>query len=170
MKKWFFLFLGLPFFFAACKKSSSDACTYVESTTQATAAEIAHLDSFMTANSIANFVKHPSGVFYTIDSAGSGITATNLCSIVGVKYSGYLLGNTVTFDQNSDSLGTSLSLGGLIVGWQKVLPLIKAGGKVTLYIPPSLGYGDIDKRNANGDIIIPRNSYLKFKIDLLTVR
>jgi FKBP-type peptidyl-prolyl cis-trans isomerase FkpA len=54
-------------------------------------------------------------------------------------------------------------LGQLIVGWQKGLPLISSGGKITLYIPPSLGYGSA----AAGSI--PANSILIFDIELISV-
>ncbi|HAD33478.1 MAG TPA: FKBP-type peptidylprolyl isomerase, partial [Chitinophagaceae bacterium] len=57
--------------------------------------------------------------------------------------------------------GVSFGLDGLIVGWQEGIPLIGAGGKIKLYLPPSLAYGS----NANGNI--PANSSLIFDIDLL---
>jgi FKBP-type peptidyl-prolyl cis-trans isomerase FkpA len=61
-------------------------------------------------------------------------------------------------------------LGQLIIGWQKGLPLIKSGGSITLFIPPSLGYGNQDIRNSSGAVIIPANSNLKFTIDLVSVQ
>ena len=167
MKKWFFLFLTLPFFFGACKKASNKACTYTESTLVAPSAEIAYLDSALTADGIAA-TRHPSGVFYTIDGIGTGANP-GVCSIMTTTYIGNLYNYAIPFDSYTDSAGTTLTLGSLIVGWQMVLPLIKAGGQVTLYIPPSLGYGESVKRNGDGDIIIPANSYLKFRISLLGV-
>lgn len=167
MKKWFFLFLALPIFFGACKKASNKACTYTESALVAPAAEIAYLDSALAADGIAA-MQHSSGVFYTIDSIGTGVNP-GVCSIMTTTYIGNLYDYAIPFDSYTDSAGTSLTLGSLIVGWQKVLPLINAGGKVTLYIPPSLGYGEVAKRNGDGDIIIPAHSYLKFRISLLGV-
>lgn len=168
MKKLVILSIGsLMLLFTACKKKDAGSCTYTESTLVAPASEIAYLDSALTANSIAA-IQHPSGVFYTVDSLGSGATP-GLCSIMRTTYSGYLYGNATPFDSFTDPIGTNLSLGSLIVGWQKVMPLVKAGGKITLYIPPTLGYGEVTKRNGDGDVIIPAHSFLVFKINLLQV-
>ena len=67
--------------------------------------------------------------------------------------------NNVKFDENLT--GTTFALGGLILGWQKGIPLIQKGGSINLYIPPSLGYG----ANATGSI--PANSILVFTIQLV---
>jgi FKBP-type peptidyl-prolyl cis-trans isomerase FkpA len=61
-------------------------------------------------------------------------------------------------------------LGQLIHGWRRTLPVIKAGGFITLYVPPSMAYGAAITRDGNGNVIIPANAYLKFDIDLLTVQ
>lgn len=166
MKKWFFLFLSVPAFLAACKKDSNSGCSYTESTKVATTTEIDSLNTYLTQHAIvAN--QHSSGVFYVNDSLGSGNTAA-LCTYMTVKYKGFLLGNTAAFDSTNNGETAVLQLGGLVVGWQKVMPLIKAGGKVTLYIPPSLAYGAAITRNGDGDVIIPANSYLKFNIELIS--
>jgi len=105
--------------------------------------------------------QHPSGFFYSIETPGAGVTA-GLCNAVSVKYVGKLTNGTI-FDQTTGSPAT-FTLGELIVGWQKGLPLIKPGGKIHLYIPPSLGYG----ANANGPI--PANSNLIFDMELVAVQ
>jgi len=51
----------------------------------------------------------------------------------------------------------------LVIGWQEGIPLIGTGGSITLYLPPSLGYGSADY----GDI--PGNSILIFDISLTAV-
>ena len=168
MKKWFLILCAVPFFFlGSCKKDDASKCVYTKSATVAPAAQVAYLDSVLALNSISA-VQDSSGVFYTIDSVGSGLNP-GICSNVIVTYSGYIFGNAVPFDNTTDTSGVSLALGSLVVGWQNALPHLKAGGKITLYIPPSLGYGDQDKKNADGDVIIPRNSYLKFNIHLFSV-
>ncbi|HEY8688210.1 MAG TPA: FKBP-type peptidyl-prolyl cis-trans isomerase, partial [Chitinophagaceae bacterium] len=58
----------------------------------------------------------------------------------------------------------TFTLGQVIVGWQKGLPLIRAGGMITLYIPPSLGYGSSPFGS------IPANSILIFDIELIDVQ
>jgi FKBP-type peptidyl-prolyl cis-trans isomerase FkpA len=51
----------------------------------------------------------------------------------------------------------------LIEGWKIGLPLLKKGGHIKLYVPPSLGYGPSPNRN------IPGNSVLIFDIRLVDV-
>jgi FKBP-type peptidyl-prolyl cis-trans isomerase FkpA len=52
----------------------------------------------------------------------------------------------------------------LILGWQYGIPLVKAGGRIMLYLPPSLGYGS----QSTGTI--PANSVLIFDITLQGVQ
>ncbi|MEO6933392.1 MAG: FKBP-type peptidyl-prolyl cis-trans isomerase [Chitinophagaceae bacterium] len=162
MKKWFFLLLASPIVFVACKKASNGACTYTESTLVAPPAEISYLDSALQHDGITA-VALPSGVFYTIDSLGSGVKP-GICSVLLCTYIGNVYGYAIPFDSYTDTSGTTLTLGSLVPGWQKAMQQVPAGSRVTLYIPPSLAYGDIDKKNNNGDIIIPGHSYLKFRI------
>jgi FKBP-type peptidyl-prolyl cis-trans isomerase FkpA len=61
-------------------------------------------------------------------------------------------------------------LGTLIDGWKIGVPLIKKGGQIRLYIPPSLGYGSSDVRDNQGRVIIPGNSILIFDITLIDLQ
>ncbi|MEP6675162.1 MAG: FKBP-type peptidyl-prolyl cis-trans isomerase [Ferruginibacter sp.] len=158
MNKKLIYLLALPFLLFACKKTSTD-CAFQNSATVASAAEIAYIQTYLTNNGLTA-TQHSSGMFYTVTSAGSG-SAPGLCSGVTVRYSGRTFNTTSTggvFDSNTT--GVSFTLGQLIVGWQKGIPLIAKGGAITLYIPPSLGYGSA----AAGSI--PANSYLVFTIQL----
>ena len=103
------------------------------------------------------------GYYYLIDNEGSGSTPGE-CSPITVAYTGQLTNGTV-FDQQS-SFATQLS--NLIDGWQLGVPLIKKGGTVWLYIPPSLGYGGQAINTSTG--IIPAYSILIFNIHLLDVQ
>ncbi len=166
MKKFLFLSLVVAIVFVACKKESSQ-CPYTESTAVATQAEKDSLSRYLTANSI-NAVMHPSGVAYIIDSAGTG-AVPSVCSYITVRYKGTLL-TGFQFDGTAGNNVVGFTLGQLIIGWQKVLPLIKVGGGITIYIPPSLGYGPQERRDNNNNVIIPANSYLKFTIALVQVQ
>ena len=167
MKKWFFLFLSASLAFTACKKDKDTAgCTYTQSSTVATPAEIDSLGSYLSHQGIST-IQDSSGVFYSIDSLGSGLTP-GLCSNMTVEYKCILLKNDKVVDSTATGQTTVMQLGGLIVGWQKIMPMIKAGSRVTLYIPPTLGYGATTKRNGDGDVIIPAYSYLKFNIWLVS--
>src|SRR5678816_1005024 len=101
-------------------------------------------------------------MYYTVDAAGAGSSAI-ACSTVGVKYKGQLTNGTV-FDQATSPV--SFNMGGLIEAWKKGIPLIKAGGKIKLYCPPSLAYGSQVIRDAAGNTVIPANSILIFEVEL----
>lgn len=167
MKKLCFLTLFIPALLSSCKKNNPVQCSYTAPANVATSAEISYLQNYMTTNNITA-VQHPSGVFYTLTLQGTGSMPT-VCSNITVKYVGSLLGGSV-FDSNTSVTGVKFILGSLILGWQRVLPILKTGGSITLYIPPSLGYGSIAITDNQGNVIIPANSYLKFDIDLLDVQ
>jgi len=136
----------------------------------APASEVTSLQAYVNANH-PGATQHSSGFFYEITNPGSG-TTPSLCSYVIVKYTGTLTNGT-QFDSSNPNYpnGVSLALGNLILGWQKELPLIKSGGSINLYLPPSLGYGNQDQRDPNtGAIVIPANSITVFTIQLVAVQ
>ena len=162
-----FMFLVLvAIAFSGCVKGS--VCGYKDQNVSASAAEIAYLQQYFASAGITNVTQHSSGVFYTVNTPGTGLTP-NLCSNVTVNYSAYRLGVATSFNSYTDPNGIRLLLGQLIVGIQKTLPQIKEGGSITMYIPPSLGYGSSVQQDANGTIILPANSYLKFDMNILSV-
>lgn len=139
-------------------------CKYDACAVAAPASEVTQLEAWL-ASATITATKHCSGMYYTVDAAGSGATAT-ICSTVTVKYKGQLTNGTV-FDQSATPV--SFQLNGLIEAWKKGIPLIKPGGKIKLYCPPSLAYGNQDIRNGSGAIIIPANSILIFEVELVGV-
>ncbi len=168
MKKVFFiLMMAVPVLLSSCKKE--DKCQYSESTVTASAAERTYLQNYLSTNNIIA-QQHASGVFYNITLAGTGSSPT-ICSFVTAKYTGSFIPGGAIFDATpAGSAGSNFALGKVIVGWQKAMPLLKSGGKITLYIPPSLAYGNQDLLNQQtGAVIIPANSYLKFEIELVAV-
>ena len=167
MKKLFFLLLITPLTFVSCKKADSNKCSYTAPGNVATAAEMSFLQNYITTNSIAA-VQHPSGVYYVVNHTGTGSMPT-VCSSITMKYTGSILGGAV-FDSNMSVTGAKFILGELILALQRVLPMIKTGGSVTLYIPPSLGYGATVITDHYGNVLIPANSYLRFDIELLDVQ
>lgn len=147
----------------SCTKNNN-TCNYNDSTITAPANETTAVETYLTSNGITGAQKHSSGFYYKITQAGTGKAIVNLCSNVSVKYAGHLTNGTY-FDPTTPGTTSAASfvLGQVIVGWQRGLPLISAGGKITLYIPPSLGYGNV----AVGSI--PPNSILIFDIELVNV-
>jgi FKBP-type peptidyl-prolyl cis-trans isomerase FkpA len=142
----------------SCSKENNDMCKYDACAVAAPASEVTQLEAYL-ASATITATKHCSGMYYTINAAGSGATPT-ICSTVSVKYKGQLTNGTI-FDQSATPV--SFNLGGLIEAWKKGIPMIKPGGKVTLYCPPSLAYGS----QAVGTI--PANSILVFEVELVGV-
>jgi FKBP-type peptidyl-prolyl cis-trans isomerase FkpA len=91
-----------------------------------------------------------------------------MCSFITVKYVGRLTNGSI-FDQTQGADTFSSYLGNLIRGWVNAVPYIKTGGKIRLFIPPSLGYGSANQ-TSGGVVTIPGNSILIFDIELVNVR
>jgi FKBP-type peptidyl-prolyl cis-trans isomerase FkpA len=145
----------------SCNKSSpDDSCNYTISSVVVPASELTSLQTYVNANRPAA-VLHPGGFYYEMITAGTGTVTPAVCSNVRVTYAGYLTNGT-KFDE--ELVGITFTLGQLIPGWQRGLPLIKKGGSINLILPPSLGYGS----SAVGTI--PANSILIFSIQLLDVQ
>ena len=167
MKKVLISALVCVWIFSSCLKGSNNAsmCDYSPCAFVAPTSEVQAVQNYLTANSITA-VQHCSGMFYKIDALGTGKTPT-ICSTISVRYTGKLSNGTV-FDQQSAPVAYSLT--NLIAGWKNSLPLINVGGSIHLYIPPSLGYLNMDVRDANGTVVVPANSILIFDIDLTAVQ
>jgi peptidylprolyl isomerase len=111
-----------------------------------------------------------SGLKYKDEVVGSGTTAEK-GKKVSVHYTGWLdqqgaKGNK--FDSSVDRkepFDFPLGAGMVIAGWDEGVAGMKIGGKRTLYIPSSLGYG---ARGAGG--VIPPNATLLFDVELLDVK
>lgn len=160
MKKFLALALVITVLFAGCVKSNDDnKCEYDPCGIKAPDAEVQAVQAHITSKGITA-EKHCSGVFYTVENPGTGKNP-GPCSNILVKYKGYRTDGYV-FDQATSPVG--FNLGGLVNGWRSVLPMLKAGGRIVLYIPPTLGYGN----QASAEI--PANSIIIFEIDLIDVQ
>jgi len=105
----------------------------------------------------------PSGLAYEIVQPGTGDNA-KATDTVRVHYTGTLVDGTV-FDsslERGEPLTISLA-DGVIDGWQEGMQNINKGGKIRLYIPPQLAYGD---RGQGG---IPPASTLIFDVELIEI-
>jgi FKBP-type peptidyl-prolyl cis-trans isomerase FkpA len=145
--------------FAGCSKD--EECKYDECGVKAPATEVQNLQAYLQSNNIVA-TEHCSGIYYTIQQQGTG-TRPTACSAVSVYYKGTLTNGTV-FDQTQVGNPAAFNLGGLITGFKNGLLQIKTGGKVTIYIPPSLGYG------SSAVSSIPANSILIFEVELLATQ
>ena len=146
----------------SCSKdnSSNANCNFTDPPVSVPASEVTALEGYLASKGITNATKDTRGFYYIISSPGAGATPT-VCSRVTVNYVGKLTNDTI-FDQTTTT-PASFFLGQTIAGWVKGVPLVKPGGKITLFLPPSLAYGNV----AVGPI--PANSILIFDVELLTV-
>lgn len=111
----------------------------------------------------------PGGTSYTEVKLGTGAVAT-AGQMVTVHYTGWLYQDGMRgkkFDSSRDRnepFAFALGAGQVIQGWDDGVAGMKVGGKRTLIIPASSGYGD---RGAGGDI--PPGATLIFDVELLKV-
>lgn len=110
--------------------------------------------------------KLPSGLAYEVLKSGPKNGASpHKGSTMMVIYEGRLPDGSI-FDSSEMHTGAAymeMPLDGVIEGWMEGLPMMHVGDVWKLYVPPHLGYG---KRHLG---VIPRNSPLIFKIQLLGV-
>lgn len=108
-----------------------------------------------------------SGIQYEVITASDKADAKMplLESTVTVHYKGTLL-NGEEFD-SSYTRGEPIDLpvGGVILGWQEILPLMKEGDKWRVSVPAELAYGE---QGAGG--VIEPNAALIFEIELIAVK
>jgi FKBP-type peptidyl-prolyl cis-trans isomerase FkpA len=142
------------------KTSTTNNCV-TNTTGIPTSTEISDLQAYLTSKNITNATQDSRGFFYVITNAGAGATPSSSSTVI-VKYVGTLT-NGNEFDRNRNAGGETFPLNQLIKGWQYGIPLIKKGGSITLYLPPTLAYGC----TAAGSI--PPGSTLIFTIDLVDV-
>ena len=136
----------------------TNTCDYDPCAYKAPDSEVQMVQNYLASKGISNAVKHCSGLYYVIDDPGTG-AQPGACSYVSVHYKGSLTDGTVFDERDYQTF-----LNRVVQGWTNGIPLIKKGGKIHLYIPPSLGYGS----QSNGPI--PANSILIFDVDLFDVQ
>ena len=125
---------------------------------------LAEADSWLDNNRReANILITASGLQYRIDKSSSNPTGKRYegDQEITVHYEGRLTDGTIfdsSFDRGRPEI---LKPSELIQGWQEALNLMQPGDQWTLFIPPSLGYGELGKGGG-----IPPNAALIFKVEL----
>ncbi len=119
---------------------------------------------FNELNKNLRIVTLPSGLRYEILAPGLG-DYPKLRDEVIVTYTGKLSDGTV-FDR-TDNEPLHIEVGSVVAGWNEGIQKINTGGRIRLYIPPHLGYGEED---TSGVLTrIPANSTLIYEISLLAI-
>ena len=110
-----------------------------------------------------NIQKTESGLLYEIITPGSDVKATGDSDTVRVMYKGELKDGKV-FDSSYDRGDTAeFALNRVIKGWGEGLKLVGKGGKIKLWIPADLAYGEQAPQS------IGPNQALVFEVELFDV-
>jgi FKBP-type peptidyl-prolyl cis-trans isomerase len=107
--------------------------------------------------------KTASGLRYKILAPGSAVKPTKE-STVKCRYEGKLADGKV-FDSTKtrNNEPTEFPLSGVIPAWTEGVQLIGVGGKIVLYCPSAIAYGD------QGQGPIPGKSVLEFEVELVEI-
>jgi FKBP-type peptidyl-prolyl cis-trans isomerase len=107
--------------------------------------------------------KTASGLRYKIVTPGSAVKPT-AASTVKCRYEGKLVDGKV-FDSTKtrNNEPTKFPLSGVIKAWTEGVQLIGVGGKIVLYCPADLAYGE------QGQGPVPGKSVLEFEVELVEI-
>lgn len=128
-----------------------------------TSAYAVQQEAFLAENAKKEGVKSTvSGLQYKVLKEGTGKQATP-SSTVTVHYEGKTIDGNIFDSSIQRGQPATFPLNAVIAGWTEGLSLMKEGGKVELYIPANLAYGNQEKPG------IPADSALIFTVELLKV-
>ena len=108
-------------------------------------------------------VELPSGLRYETVQEGAG-AAPKPTETVKVHYTGKLIDGTVFDSSVQRGEAAEFPLDQVIPGWTEGIQKMKKGGKIKLFVPPNLAYGD------DGRPGIPPGSTLIFDVELLDIK
>ena len=110
-------------------------------------------------------VNTASGLRFIEVSAGSG-AEVETCDPVTAQYTGRLASGAVFEEAGAEVVPGS---GSRPAGFEQGLIGMRPGGSRRLIVPPSLGYGSTDRRNAAGEIIVPAGSTLFYDVAVIEI-
>jgi FKBP-type peptidyl-prolyl cis-trans isomerase len=105
----------------------------------------------------------PDGLCYEIITPGAG-AVLKPGQIARVEYTGRLLSTDSEFDHTEGPADLAFGGGVLGTGWDEGMQKIRKGGRIKIYVPPALGYGDEDITG------VPADSTLIFDVTLLDIK
>lgn len=109
-----------------------------------------------------NVTALPDGLRYEIIKPGSG-AYPKPTDVVKIHYTGTLVNGTVFDSSVERNQPLEMAVNQFVPGFTEGLQKINKGGKIKMYIPPELGYGDESKGE------IPPGSALVFEVELLDI-
>ncbi len=117
-------------------------------------------DEYLTKLAAEGKTKTESGLMYEIVEAGDTNNKPTAEDTVTVHYKGTTIDGAEFDSSYSRNEPATFPLNGVIAGWTEGLQLVGKGGKINLYIPSELAYGQ------NGNLA---NQLLIFEVELLDI-
>jgi FKBP-type peptidyl-prolyl cis-trans isomerase len=105
----------------------------------------------------------PSGVQYSVISAGKGKHKPTNSSTIVCRYQGKFIDGTVFEKADGKKLST-LKVAGLVPGLQEAVKNMTTGSKWEIVVPPKLGYGDKGYRD------VAPNAVLIYEMDIVSIK
>jgi len=150
---------------AACQKDNTvEAQAQIQLGTDTLA-----IRKYITSTNATGFVRDvtngvATGVYYRIDTLGTGNALFTSSTLVTVGYQGSIMGSSTVFAQTTN-FHPSFSFGQMITGWQYGIRHIKQGGTVRMLVPSGDAYGP----DPQDFLHLPANSILDFTIKLYNI-
>ena len=122
-------------------------------------------EEFLSVNKNGDGVVSPeAGLQYKVINSGEGMSSPSLETNITAHFHGTLIDGSVFWSSVDSNQPLNTKASQLIIGCQKIIPLMKVGDKWKVFIHPSMAYGE------QGRPGIPPNSLLIFDIELLSMQ
>lgn len=106
------------------------------------------------------------GLFYRVLDQGSG-QPLEWGDYVTAHYKGYLLNGKVFDSSYRKERPMKFYIGNMIKGWNEGLQLVNEGGRIQLFVPSRLGYGEKGVPDGKDGYLIPPDTPLVFEVEVL---
>ncbi|TCR00951.1 FKBP-type peptidyl-prolyl isomerase-like protein [Sphingobacterium sp. JUb78] len=146
------------------KKNMANATGYLKKLRLEAKKNLVEGEAFLKENALrGTVVSLPSGLQYEVIEEGNG-KIPKLTDSVKCFYEGRLINGTVFDSTAKKKKPVSFPVNEVIAGWTEALQLMKEGSKWRLYIPSSLGYGELSVSKE-----ISGNATLIFEVEVVSV-
>jgi FKBP-type peptidyl-prolyl cis-trans isomerase FkpA len=164
MNRTLLFFLLLCVCFAGCKKTNDVPAQIIAQQAIDEKIITAYLKSNNITAQVIDSADVSTGIYYVIDTLGSGIDLYTSSTQITVGYKASLLTTGKEF-VSTDQFHPTYTLGETIKGWQFGIPKVKKGGTITLYLPSHYAYGPF----AQPTLGLPANAILIFNIKVYNI-
>ncbi len=107
-----------------------------------------------------------SGLLYRILEEGEG-EKLQWGDYISAHYKGYFLDGQVFDSSYRRDKPLQFYIGNMIPGWNEGLQLIAPGGKIQLFVPSTLGYGEEGLPDGKEGFLVPPDTPMVFEVEVL---